>query len=836
MRARVDTAKIARRWRVDPVLVIVIALSFSAAASVAPLATLVAASLSLALLWPRLSAAAVGAVLVAFAVGWLRAGTGLASFDRDHASARDFLEAPSRCAAAGRVASSPAERGGVLRFDVELESLDCDGRRRDGPVRVRLYTEPAALARGDELALVADLGAVGMFQNLDLPDPKPSAARRGAVLSGKVLSLDVQSRAWGLTAAIDRARAHVRARIDATFSESVRGMARALVLGESDLSEADTEAFNRSGLSHLLAVSGTHLIFAVLSLVRALRAVLLRCEPLSARCDVGRLAALLGLALAPLYADFAGGSGSAWRAAWMLVAVLGVRALGRRVFPSRIIAASLGAGWALDGLVIFDPSFLLSLAATIGLVCMGAEQDDRSLRRAVELTEPRAPNLVRLGHSLSRAALTTLAATLPCVPILLSIAPGITLASVAANLLAAPLGEIVALPLCLAHGLLAPLPALEQGVALVASGALAVIRGLAHTSASVDFLYFELPPPARGHLAVLAVSAAALVSIGGRPWLGRSPIEPRLGSLARWLVLAAAAVGLLAAEASARAEHAPSAQRGRLRITALDVAQGDATLVDLPDGRLMLIDAGGFVGSTLDPGELVVVPTLRARRRSRIDIVVLTHPHPDHFGGLHAVAEKVEIGELWYGGEPPGAASEHAPHGSGSLAALLHRLRRSGVKLRPARELCAAREEQSGYRLRVLAPCPDVAPEQSANDNSLVLRIELGQRAALLTGDAERWAEAQLIGRHPDGLAADFLKVGHHGSRTSSSPELIARVRPSVATISCGVRNRFGHPHAETLHTLEQFGVQALRLDRTGAVEWQTDGGAAYVRSLRATH
>ena len=594
-----------RRWlRVDPVLVTVCCLAFGAMGSVAPLASVGAAALCLALFSPLLGARHVLVAGFAVCVGWGRALWVLDDFETERTLASRFLATPGRCAVSGRVNSSPTLRGGSLRFDAELHEMDCEGRLDNTPRKVRLYGVARALGRGDEFSAIIDVAALSLFRNLDLPDPLPMAARQGVVLSGAVLSLDITRPAWGALARIDQARAHVRERIQATFTHKVRGMARALVLGESDLSPADDQAFRKSGLSHLLAVSGTHLIFAVLALVRGLEALLRRCEWLAARSDVRRHAALFGLILAPAYADFAGGSGSAWRAAWMLVAVLGVRALGRHVFASRILATSLGLGWLSDGLVVFDPSFLLSLAATVGLLCMSQRLDEEPLSSPAALTRPNSPDIRGLARLVSRAALTTLAATLPCVPILLSIAPGITLASVAANLLAGPLGETVALPLCLGHALLGPLPALERGAALVASGALSIIRGLAHASASVDWLYFELPPPHRWHLATLVLGASGCIAVWGRPW--RKAAQPLCRSPARATLIWAGAcvLALVSVEVVTVREHSAERGRelGRLRVTALDVGQGDSTLVDLPDGRLMLIDGGGFVGSPLDPG------------------------------------------------------------------------------------------------------------------------------------------------------------------------------------------------------------------------------------------
>jgi competence protein ComEC len=406
------------------------------------------------------------------------------------------------------------------------------------------------------------------------------------------------------------------------------------------------------------------------------------------------------------------------------------------------------------------------------------------------------------------------------VPILLVLGPGLSLATVAANLLAAPLGEAVALPLCLTHALLRPLPMLERGVALVASGALALIREIARLTAGLDRLYFELPVPGCWHFATLGLAAAGVVALRSGPWLGpqfRSSVARRRTVIV-WLALGALA--LAAVEWSTVRAHSAERQRelGRLTVTALDVGQGDSTLIDLPDGRLLLIDGGGLPGSSLDLGARVLLPVLRARRRSHLDLVVLSHPHPDHFGGLLGLVDGVSVGEFWYGGQISDADR------SGPVADLVRRLAARGVVVRTAAELCRGTPATMGYRIEVLHPCPEPAPEASANDNSLVLRIVFAERAALFVGDAELWAEGRLLDEHPGELGADFLKVGHHGSRSSSSPAFIARVQPAVASVSAGLGNRFGHPHPETLATLAAAHVRVLRIDQQGSVEWQTDG------------
>jgi competence protein ComEC len=326
--------------------------------------------------------------------------------------------------------------------------------------------------------------------------------------------------------------------------------------------------------------------------------------------------------------------------------------------------------------------------------------------------------------------------------------------------------------------------------------------------------------------------------------LRASPSSPALTACA-----AAACVALLLiTEAATRWQHSAAygRQSNRLRVTALDVGQGDATLVDLPDGRLMLIDGGGFVGVPLDPGERVILPTLRARRRDRIDILVLTHPHPDHYGGLASVVSGADIGEFWYGGPDrelaPNSSSSrsrigNASSGGGSranpsqYARLLEQLTQRGIPMRSASELCAV-APPGDPAIQLLHPCPAVAPDQPPNDNSLVLRIQHGAHAALFVGDAEHWAEERLLATHPNDLRADFLKVGHHGSRTSSSPDFLQRIQPRYASISSGTRNRFGHPHPETLTHLQKAGALPLRLDRLGAARWVTNGSTQTVTTF----
>lgn len=787
----------------DPIVLVALALLAGAPLALAPLPAAAAFVGCAWLLRAHAARRVVALAAVALVIGGLRARAALDGAGREHARIVALLQPPLRCDGEATIVSSPvvvgrgapgAPIGEQARVDVEITSGVCGDRPVDRPFRARVYGAPEDLGRGDRVALVADLAPVHLFAHRELPDARPGIARSGVVASGGAVDARPLRRARSPGAIVDRARARVRARIEATFHPEAAALARALVLGETDLAPEDDEAFRVSGLSHLLAVSGTHLVIAVLGFAAALRALLARVDRIAARCDTGRLAAMGVLPAAWLYADFAGGSGSAVRAAAMLGASMLAIALGRRTAAVRAFGCSLFVLAAIDPLLACDVSFMLSAGATAGLVV---------LQPAISEALVRGPEVVK---KVAAPIATTFAAMLGCAPVLAILAPTMPLLGVIANLLAAPLGELAALPICLAHAVLAWAPPMEKGAAIVGSGALLGVRAVARWSASLGAT-IALPPPTAWQLAVIAAAAVAMWAAADR--------RQRVARLAIGAVLWGAC------EIAAQREGAP---RGVLRITVLDVGQGDALLVDLPDGGAMLIDGGGMVGSPVDLGARVIQPMLRARRRTRLTAMVLSHPHPDHFGGLVSTLPKIEVGELWDSGQ--GEDQGAGP----SYAALLASARARGVRVMRPRDLCGAPRAAGGATIEVLAPCPGYAPDTGANDNSVVLKISFGRRAALLVGDAEHEEEKELVAHFGAKLRADLLKVGHHGSRTSSSPPFLATVRPAAAAISAGVRNRFGHPHPRILAALAERGIDTLRTDRGGAIVWETDGEIVRVR------
>jgi len=582
--------------------------------------------------------------------------------------------------------------------------------------------------------------------------------------------------------AVHGARARVRRHLTSSLPEAAAAVARALVLGDgAALGYERRKVIAAVGLAHLFAVSGLHVALVSGTLVGALRWLF---AGLAIGFDARRLAASIGIPLTLLHAAFAGASPSASRAAVTAAITWGLIAAGRRPSATAITATAALVLSAPDPAMALRPAFLLSIVATSAI-----------------LSAP--PRTGRPGWRWLFGAATVSARTLVATaPMVWWWFGGVPLVGWLANIVVLPFGSWVVIPL--AHLVAAtawipawaPLP--SEGLTLAVRVLLGACDALAPLAVTQ-----RLPPldPAQGVIVLLACIALLVA----RRW-------PH-----RMAAIALATACWIVAEKALIAREQP---RDLLRVSFVDVGQGDAALIDLPDGRLAMIDTGQ---GGRHPASRELRALLAARRRTHIDLLVITHGHPDHYGGLGNLLDEVEIGEIWLNGQ---LLIEER---DGAMEWLLSKALHSGTRLHFAPELCATTHDFGHAHFEVLWPCPRYDPALELNDNSIAVRLTYGRRSFLLTGDLEAGAESRLLAR---GLVspADVLKVAHHGSRTSTTRAFLRAVCPSVAVISSGAGNRYGHPSPTVLARLAETGAQVLRTDQGGGVMFTTDGENLEIR------
>ena len=654
------------------------------------------------------------------------------------------------------------------------------------------------------------------YRNPGVPDQAAALARRRLHVFASVKSaalVEVISRAWPWEEAAGAARAWVRRAVGrhvGRWSASSAGVTAAILVGDRSGLDRETEQrLQRAGTFHVVAISGGNIaIFTALLLGVA------RCVGLGPRA--GALLAALGVGG---YALVVGGAASVARATLVAEIYLLGRILDLRAAPVNVVAAAAAVLAVAAPSALLDAGTALTFGATIGIllgvpVLTGAES-------AGAPAPGRRRALGTLRKATTALGLATLCAGLAVLPVGASVFSRVSVAGLFLNFLAVPLMTVVQV-----GGLAALAAAPLSDAAGTALGWVthAAARALVESARLLDlapWLSWRVPAPP------VWVVCAYYVAWGA--WLAAGRPRARGAALA-----AALATGVFIATAPVwrgaggawhvapwLAATGPRAGTGWLEAVFLDVGQGDAALVRLPDGRGLLVDAGGVAGSaSLDVGERFVAPALWALGLRRLWRLALTHGHPDHIGGASAIVEDFQPDEAWEGIAVP----RHA-----GLAELEARMRARG---RPWRQVRAGETLRLGkVELRVLhPPAPDWERRAVRNDDSIVLDVRLGGASLVLTGDAGRAVEARLAAAFGS-AAVRVVKVPHHGSRNASSAPFIEALRPAVAVVSVGAGNPFGHPAPDVLARYHAAGGRLFRTDRDGAVWVATDGRCLWART-----
>jgi competence protein ComEC len=691
----------------------------------------------------------------------------------DHIARRQL---PSPVSLEGRLLSEPtrwAPDRMRLLLEVEAYRDGADLRPLTGVVQLSVYGEAPPLGEGQRIAVDARLHRPVGFRNPGAFDYPAHLRREGILLVGnsrgdRVTPLGPDVPPW--PARVKRwAVETIQARLPDTSGALLAG----LLLGErSALPPATDEAFRVAGVYHVLAVSGFNVALIASSVFATLG---LAGIPRRATALVAAIV-LIGFALV------VGAQPSVLRATVMGLLLLASVLLDRQsqVMNALALAALVLLLWRPGDLA--DPGFLLSFAATWGIIYLAA---------------PMTAFLVARGWPvwLASALAVSLGAQLAVTPVMLAFFNQLSLIGIAANLLVVPLAGpattlgMLTLLVSLASDAAAGL--LWNALWLI----LLALRAVVWAAALVPGAMVHLPAPAWG--AIAAWYAALL--------LGAHLSASRLvrGAMA-FAILITAALSVW-----------PWIELGpeRLRILFLDVGQGDATLIELPEGRRILVDGGSGGPQRFDVGERVLSPVLWNRPALSLDVVALTHSDVDHAGGLAAVLKHFAVGQFWESGWWTAAAD------ATRLA-----LERSGT---PRRVLRAGDRIWIGEALLTILN-PDGREPAALNDESLVMRLDWRGLSLLLTGDLGGDGEARVQQRGGP-LRVSVLKVAHHGSRFSSTGPFLDAVHPAVAVVSVGARNPFRHPNPQALGRLAAVGARVYRTDRDGAVIVESDGTRLWV-------
>ena len=722
----------------------------------------------------------------------------------------------------GIVVGDPEARGSAVRFPLKVEAVATGDERREVKGKALVLARPPAQLAGERSAPHIRYGdRLRLTGHLELPpvfgvfDYREYLARQGigATMAFPEVALLSEGHGSPALSAIYRLRNSLARSLTRSLAEPQASLAQTLLLGNrGDIPEEVTQAFRDTGTSHLLAISGLH-VGVVLALLLPISVALL-----------GRrrnLYLLLPLGLLWLYALLSGFSSSVERAVIMASIYLLALALGRQrnALPALAFAAALMVAWNPNDL--YDISFQLSFTAVAGIILLaptlqrvlaapldGGDLNDGWKRGVwLWLVLPAAVSMVAilatlplLAFNFHRIALLSLPATLLALPAL-PLAVATSLATALVGLVSTPLGQVV--------GVVAWLPL---------SYILGIVEGLAQIPQAV----LELDSVA-GPLvwAYYGDAAALIVFVGLRQYLPESLLDRVVHWSPRPAVKAGTLLGLASAVALIWAINL-SLPDGELRVTFLDVGQGDAIYVQGPGGEQVLIDGG--------PDPLPVLRALGERMpfwdRS-LDLVVLSHADADHLGGLPEVLRRYRVAAVLdnpFFRDSPGWREWQAVLREKDVTVLQAQ---EGQVVKLGKELV----------LRVLHPPepPLGGTGADANNNATVLQLRYGDATFLLTGDVELAAELSMMSQGLE-LESTVLKVAHHGSRSSTGTEFLERVNPWLAVITAGQGNRFAHPTTEVMGRLVgSMGQEMVFLTcRHGSVEVATDGRRLWVSTEKS--
>ncbi|MDL2269080.1 DNA internalization-related competence protein ComEC/Rec2 [Desulfosarcina sp. OttesenSCG-928-A07] len=580
---------------------------------------------------------------------------------------------------------------------------------------------------------------------------------------------------------------------------------KALVYGNQSGIHAELrDRFNRSGVGHLLSISGLHVAIVATVAFAGFRWLFSMVPGLLWRGWGRPCAAVASLFPVVTYGILAGMEPATQRAVIMVALFLLSLLVGRRHDTLNTLFVA-----ALIMLIVFPPalfsvSFQLSFSAMLAIV-YGMKKISLS-----EPTEPKQSVFRKMVAWLKNAVLCSILAISGVMPITLMYFNEISLVGVIANVVLIPLAGSVAVPL----GLLASLVSCVSDSAAIWGFRLTLMILEVSLMGVEGFANFPF-----ASIKTITPSVLEVILYGFFIW---SLLNLRPQRSARWIL--AAVLVLAVVDSGYWIRH--RFFHPDLRVTAIDVGQGNATLLELPGGSVMMVDGGGFPDNVgFDVGKQILAPLLWQKKIATVDILALSHPDADHLNGLIYLARHFGVRELW---------TTHDEADTQGYRDLMEVCTEQNIRIRRM-STDTEKITLKGVEFQIFNPPPDFFDEpaksrppgiqQSRNNGSLVLKATFGKTAFLFTGDISAWVEREMAEKiGPEALNSTVLFVPHHGSQTSSSAELIQAVVPSVAVVSAGRDNPFGFPHPEVVERYHQAHSRMVCTCTHGAVFMKTNG------------
>ncbi len=703
----------------------------------------------------------------------------------------------------GIVTAPPEHFPDRSRFILQVKSLTRQQVRRPatGSIRVTVKGEVGTLDRGDMVACLARLKEIRNFNNPGGFDYERYMRFKGvsatAFIAHPALIADLgpTRRGWW-SPWVDHSRRAIIRFIESVPPSDARGILKAVVVGDRhEISAQNRRLFSRVGISHLLAISGLHVGIVATFSFWIFRALLARSRKMLMAAWVTRGAALLSIVPVIIYGLLAGMSPSTQRAVVMVTTFLLATLLERQGDKFNTLAVAALVILLIDPTALFQVSFQLSFSAVFAILYMLDRLTWASYLRS-------APSTLRKKMGL--LLLVSAAAILGTLPVSLYYFNETSLVGLISNAVMVPVLTFLVVPLGLMVVLFLPL--MESLALFLLNGAIFVVSGcldLAALFARIPFAATKTVTPSLLEIGLYYLLLGCLLNLRRRRWIR--------GVLAVTVLVALLDIGFWYRQRFCRSD---------LQATFIDVGQGSALLLELPKGHCMLVDGGGFYGNLFDVGERVVAPFLWRKKIATVETLVLSHPNADHLNGLLFIARHFNVQEIWSNQEP----TQYPAHVR--LKEILKDENIRSVGLHgggPPREI-------DGVRFTPLSPPVGFMdkkarqPWRTVNNNSVVMKVCFGHTSFLLCGDIEAEAERELVQTSCDRLASDVLLVPHHGSKTSSTPQFLDCVHPSVAVITAGWKNVFGFPHDRIVAAYRDLGCQTLRTDHNGAIRIRTDG------------